>query len=186
MKVKDVLKNCATLLDDSELAASVTHGVFTSQQNDVINMLIECLNLTNTRIASEYLFIRDVVKIQVSNEELTFDQISPKNIFDVISVKRDGYPIQFTVRGGKLCTKQSGILEIEFAYLPEVLDIHGEIDYYSGRITERVFAYGIVAEYLAIKGNVDDSAMWEDKFLKSMSRSFVRHKEIVMPRRRWR
>ena len=185
MKVKEILRNCAILLDDSTLASKVNTGVFNTQENQVIQLLLDCIQLTNIRIASEHIYLKDLASVNVLNDEINLTDITTKKIFDIVSIKRDGYPVQFSIRGGKVYTK-SGKLDIEYTYLPESHDINSEITYYPCRINERVFAYGVVSEYLAIKGNIDDSAMWEDKFLRSISQLYAKHKEIIMPKRRWR
>lgn len=185
MKVKEILKNCAILLDDLALAKSMETGEYTAQEGEVRDLLLECCHFANTRIASEYIFLKDEVEIFSSNGVVSLDKITSKNLLDIISVKKDGYPITFTVRSGALYA-QSGNLLIQFAYLPEKPNLNGEIGYYPGRINERVFAYAIVSEYLAIKGNIDDSNMWNEKFESCISKIYVKHREIVMPKRSWR
>lgn len=185
MKVKEILKNCAILLDDIKLAKSIENGECTAQENEVREMLLECCHIANTRIASEFVFLKDEVEIATSNGEIAFDNLSAKNILDIIAVTKDGYPIKFNVRKAKIYT-QSGKVNVQYSYLPEKHDIDDDIDYYPGRISERVIAYATVSEYLAIKGNIDESIMWNDKFKSSISKVYAKHREIILPKRAWR
>ena len=184
MKVKEILKNCAVLLDDLTLYKCIEKGEYTPQENEIKDLLIECTNLTNARIASEYVFLKEEVEKQTQNGEIFLKDLSDKRVYDVVGVKKEGYSVKFSVKNGYLYT-ESGNIKIEFAYLPEKHAIDDTIDYYSGRVSERVFAYGVVAEYLTIKGNVDDANVWNEKFVSALSQSYKKHREIIVPRRRW-
>ena len=183
MKVREIIRKCAVLLDDKKLSDSINSGECTAQQQETIDLLLECMQLVNSRIAGDYLLLKDIKNIKTSTDILSLSKITNNNLYKVIKVKKNGYPISFRVMSGCLYA-QSGNLEIEYAYLPEVVSIEDSIDYYSGKISERIFAYAIVSEYLSIKGNIDEAELWENKFRKAISFSLAKHKEIVIQPRR--
>lgn len=185
MKVKDILRNCAIVLDDTELLKCIDENTFSEQDKQTRDMLLECCNLVNIRIASEYIVLKDVVEISCKNGKISIYEISDKKVYDILSVKNNGYPVQFVIRNGYLVTGYENV-SVEYSFLPQKLNIDDDINCYLGKVNERVFAYGAVSEYLAIKGNIDDSNYWNTKFVSALSRSYTKHREIIMPNRRWR
>ena len=48
-----------------------------------------------------------------------------------------------------------------------------------------IFAMGVFAEYLYIKGNIDDAYMWDKRFKNSMINIVRPRRNITIPERRW-
>lgn len=165
MILKNILTTSALLLDDPELAKAISVGSSADATiQEKINLLIECTNQINSLIATDYIYLFDTVAITTTGK-YPLSRLSNNDIADIASVKDAiGNEVSFSVEGQQLCTI-SGNFNVKFAYYPPKLTTLTQvIDDYGHKINERIFAYGVVSEYLFIKGNIDDSQMWDSRF----------------------
>ena len=65
-----------------------------------------------------------------------------------------------------------------------MVTINDSVDYF-GKLSELLFAYAVTAEYLFLKGQIDDAYMWDKRFKSSILSIQRPTKNIVMPKRRW-
>lgn len=186
MKVKNIVRNCAVLLDDDSLLADIDSTTSISTQNQsIINKLVECVNLVNKKIATNYCVLKDKVVLKSNNNKISLSTISTKEIIEIIQVLINNVKSGFSVDGGYLFTNDTGIMTITYTYMPNSVVYTDNIDYYYNKVNESIFAYGVVSEYLYIMCNVVDAKMWEDKFNSALSQSTKCRRDIIMPRRRW-
>ena len=73
---------------------------------------------------------------------------------------------------------------IEYSYFPSEVSIDSDINYYT-KVNTLTFAMGVVGEYLFLKGNIDEGAIWDKRFKQSLFSCVRPKRSIVMPKRRW-
>lgn len=186
MKVKNIVRNCAVLLDDESLLADIdSTTTMSAQSQSIVNKLVECVNLINKNIATNYYVLKDKVVLKSNNNKISLATITNKEIIEILQVLINNVKSDFSVDSGYLFTKDTGTMTITYLYLPKTLTYTDNIDYYYNKVNESVFAYGVVSEYLYIMGNIVDAKMWEEKFVSSLSHSIKCRRDIIMPRRRW-
>ena len=59
-----------------------------------------------------------------------------------------------------------------------------EINYYT-KMNVSLFALGVVAEYLFIKGDIEEAYTWDKKFKQSLMGVLRFKRSLVLPKRRW-
>lgn len=186
MEVKKILKLCSSLLQLYDIEEILERAdVLQDVDNDDLKLLLNCVNLINDTIATDYINLKETKIINNINGKISFLDISNKNIYKIISVKDSfGNRLNFKLEADGIdCPK--GIVKVCYSYFPENVNFNDSINCYSTTLTERVFAFGVVSEYLFIKCNYDDATIWDDRFKNAM-KNIVRHRrEIVMPKRRW-
>ena len=188
MLVKNILKNVITFLNINELLDTKLFGGTsdpTSEQTELINLLINATNLVCNQIASEYYPIKQTKIISTSNGMVSYSTISTTPIVDILSVKINDIDVSYQCYPTYLKT-QAGTLDICYASSPSVAtSISSNIDFYNYRINERVIAYGVVAEYHFINGNYDDATICDNRFKNSLNSVIRPKREIKVKERLW-
>lgn len=188
MIVKNVLINAANYLGLTHLLNTTLldgANVATADEVAEVNTLISCLNLVINQIASEYVTLKDKVKVTSSTGVIYYSNLSKKVVVDVLGVKLNGVPVEYSCKPDKLETVP-GTLEIEFAYQPTQLNsINSTIDFANFKLNERVLAYGLVAEYNFLYANYDDAAIWDNRFKTSLSNLLRPRREVKIKQRLW-
>ncbi len=153
--------------------------------NDDLELLVSCVNLVCNAIATDYIPLVSSRKVNNDTGCIPYNNIADRQIYKILKVL-DGFgdKINYKITGeGIECAK--GNCEIIYSYFPKDYSCNDRIEDFWSDLTERVFAMGVVSEYLYIRGNSDDASMWESRF-KTTMRNIVRpRQEVVMHKRRW-
>ncbi len=167
MFVKKILQNVATLLQLKNVAKFLKSADFpdvTEELADEINLLVDCVNFVNNIIATDYIQLKKTVSIATKNGKIPFTDLSQSTIYNIVSVKdSSGNKLVFKVFPEYLKTVVGNVF-VSFAFFPDDVELTGSVSDYATKLSERIFAYGVASEYLFIKGNIDDAAMWNERF----------------------
>ena len=186
MKVKDIVNVSAECLDLKNVIKYLNgENVDSEEVRDEINSLLLCINIVNNNIASSYIDLIGETKLMVSRDFVKYTDISSKSIIEIKNVlNSQNNKLKFKVLPEGLMLDYSGMVDVEFSYFPDRVNIDDEINYYL-KLNEMIFSLGVVSEYLYLKGAVDDAYIWDKKFKNSMFNLLRPKKNIVMPSRRW-
>ena len=188
MLAKNVIKNVATYLNLTNLLNSVFldgDNQPTKQDEAEINTLLSCLNLVINQVATEYINLKNKIKISSISGKIYYSALSSNVVVDVLTVTKNGSPVRFEVCADHIKTV-SGDLEVEFVYQPSSCSsVLSNIDFENFKINERVLSYGVVAEYCFLNGNYDDAAIWDNRFKNSLSNLNRARREIKIKQRLW-
>jgi len=186
MEVKNIIKKVAALTNNIELVNAIENNNFTPEQQEEINLLVDCVNLTNSNIAANYIKIFNIKKINNNKGTISFSSISTDLIYEVVSVKdSSGKDVNFTITPSGIITK-TGEVSIRYSYFPKDVEFSSVITNYPTKISERNFVFGVISEYLYVKGVFDEALVWEERFKNEMQSLVRTQKSIVTKSRRWR
>lgn len=184
MLVKNIIKKVLNLTHNYELAEALDGELTTTQENEK-KLMVDCVNLTNCNIATNYVKLYAVKKVRNSSGTITYSSVTSKTIFDIVSVKTvTGTSIDFDLNTGGIVTKVGDVV-IKYTYFPDDLLYDDAIDNYPTKINERIFVYGVMAEYLYVKGVFDEAQMWEEKFKLELQSCLRPQRNAKIKRRRW-
>ncbi len=188
MIAKDVIKNVATNLGLTDLLnTTLLDGSKTPDENQTndVNILISCCNMVINQVASEYVTLKKKTKLTSNTGVIKYSSISTNIIVDILKVKLNGIEVPFYCSVNNLETSP-GSLEIEFAYQPaNCTHINSEIDFNNFKLSSRVMAYGVTAEYCFINGNYDDALIWDNRFKTSLTNINRARRELKIKERLW-
>lgn len=185
MQVKDIIRNCAVLLDDTKLLNDIDTEELSAQSQKIVNTLMECLNSVNRKIATVYFPLKNKKVLFSNNLSFSLSSITNEEIVEITQVLINGYESDFEVIDSQLFTKTAGQLTITYTYMPKTISYGENINYYNNGLSANIFAYAVVSEYLYIMGNVTEAKLWDEKFKESILDCSRHRKEIIMPSRGW-
>lgn len=183
MKVKNIIKK-ATAIIDNNLFDAIEKGSVSELQQKEINSLVNCVNLTISNISSNYYKLYDVVEVENFNGIIPYSKITDKVIFDIVSIKNASGNQLFTVKTDGIYTVKGKLL-VKYTYFPSDVDYDDEITCFPVKVSERVIVYGVLSEYLYIKGIFDEAMVWEERFKNEMRSVHRPQKNINLRKRNW-
>ncbi len=188
MNVLDIVKLAATYLQLNNLLASSTLGGTVSPTSDVtseVNLLLTCVNLVNSIVASEYLKIKKTIVVATTDGVVSFNQFQGYKVNQILSIHDSfGNHVSYQLFDDHIKTR-AGEVSITFGYLPNTVTLSGTITHYTTKMNERVFAYGVASEYSYLKAMYDDATMWDSRFKNSMQVLVGKKGEQKVKQRRW-
>lgn len=187
MRVEDILKQVLTLLNDIDTYDRINHGnLNVMQDNDKLTFktLLNCINLTNNLIASEYYLLKDSSEVY-SNGKIPFSSISRTTISEILKVEAMGQSVSFKAFSNHIETV-NGLVKVYYSYLPKQVNyVSDNIDCYPAKLSERIFAYGVISEYCFVMGMYDDASVWDSRFKSSLQTILRPKHEIKIKQRLW-
>lgn len=188
MIVKDIIKIACLFLGKenfenlTELGGNETS---TDSQKKELALLLKCLNLTYSEIASDYVPLLCCENIQTENGKIMFCDLT-KNFCELKSLKdENGYRLKYKLFPDYILTDASKV-EITYSYLPTALTSYESlVENFSKKVSEKILAFGLAMEYCFISGLYDDAEMWEKRFKDALFIKNNKKTEIKLPRRRW-
>lgn len=190
MNVKNIIKLVAIYLQMEEVLELTTFGgtVTDVDANDItlknVELLTRCLNLVYDEIATDYIALTATEDVEVTKKEIDLESLTKR----LVSV------VRISDTNGKLCKYKmypsfiliaNGNYSLTYSYMPTSVTINDDIENFSGKLTERIAAYGVASEYCIISGLFEEAYMWESRFKDSLLVAKRNKHEINMPARRW-
>ena len=171
----------ANMLDDTDVASAISNNNTTPYQ-DKVQLLIFCANQIANVISTDYLHIYKTKTI-ASTGSININTIDSNGIINIINVKCGGRNIDYEIVDGAIKTIE-GTIKIKYTSQPTAFTAISNNVTEFPQVPARIFAYGVAAEYLYIKGNIEDANSWNNRFVSAI-KGLQRGKNIVMPKRRW-
>lgn len=170
------------VLEMEELGGTEVNPTELTQKN--LELLVRCVNLVYQELATDYIPLKHAEEITVSSGEFLFENLT-KSIINVLSLKNlDGENKKFKIYPNAIKV-ENGTYQIEYSYLPSEVSLGNEVEAFSGRISERILAYGVASEYSFISGLFEEASMWKKRFEDAVLIASRKKSPLRMPTRRW-
>ncbi len=184
MTVKDIIKLVCDFVGEKEIYSKLTNGEdLDSIEQEKVDLMVRCFNLVNQEIASDYLPLLTKEVVDCKGSILNFSTLS-KDCIQIFGIKnRFGINLRFRVFDSFV--EVAGVPKVvTYSYFPSELSISSEIETPLG-VSARVYAYGVVSEYLLIYGVSEDAEIWENRYKESLFMLSRKNGEHTLPKRRW-
>ena len=196
MFVREVLALAAENIarDDlsAEIAALAAGGAADGQSaaqsapSEGVLSLLRCYRIIENEVALDYCPLRAVQSAVALQGRVQYTAFShtPVNILDVKD--SGGERLRFTVYASYLeVPDASGMLTVEYSYAPPAAELDDSVAF-PARISARLLAAGVCAEFLLTAGRYAEAEVWEGKFRDALRAAGVFRKKLCAPRaRRW-
>jgi hypothetical protein len=186
MTVKEIIKLVCEFIGEKELLAklkSTEEVSFTTREQEKLDTLVDCFNLVNQEIASDYLPFMTKEDVVANGGVLNFADLS-KVVINIYEVKnRFGMNLKFKVFPSfiEINGKAKSVV---YSFLPTDLTLESDVEMMCG-LSARIYAYGVASEYLLVDGVSEDAEIWEERFKESLFVLGRKRGEHLMPKRTW-
>lgn len=181
MKVIDVVETCNKILDLDIEVGKISSGEVLPC--DKTSRIVSCCNLVLEELYRDY---AAHCRKTVAEARDGFISTSEYNLCRVLSLcDGEGSPVSFRYTEGGVLVKKDGKYNMTYAKLPVEVGINDNITLPSPKITDRIFIYGVLREYLLQNGDYTAAQVWREKFEDALSVANMQTVSGVMPVRRW-
>lgn len=192
MKIRDIAELACVLLQKNDI---INTGIFMQTEdnqfvqsvlksNHDLRLLTRCANLVAKEIACEYIQLLHKQKM-TSNDGKIYYADFEKLLLEIKDIKdKHGNSVDYYCLPDHVAI-QDGSFEVSYAYIPTDKEFFDELDFCGSKASDRVFAYGTVAEYCLVTGNYDEALMWERRYKDALLVATRKNTSVVLPRRRW-
>ena len=188
MTTKQVLRLSCMFLGKEEL---LNCGYFTESGEELspenikdLDMLKRCLYLITNEISTDYLPIYAKKEVEFCFGELPLSSIDDK-VYEIVKITDiEGKNIKFKIYDNVIMANASKANVVYTKFAKDVT-LDGECEDFSGKIPDRVLAYGVAMEYCFISSLFDEASIWENRYKNSLLVQSRNKHNAVMPKRRW-
>ena len=179
MSIKDVLVSALRRIGREELAADVeVGGEPTGENEEVVNILLYCINATEDELARYYFPLKSVERLFSIDKKFDFSLFSHTPV-KILGVKSGGREIRFSLFPNYFETEAADI-EVSYLYVPQKKGMNDESEF--GNLT----SLGAAAEYCLICGETSIAEVWESRYRAAIDRArHERRPAVYVPPRRW-
>lgn len=184
MKIGDVVLASLKKIGREDVAADLeSGGEATGDDGEIVNTLLYCVNAVEDELARYYFPLTATEKLQSESGEYSFADFTYIPV-KILSVKRDGKKVKFTLDTGKMITDCKEI-EVEYGYAPKKKTMDDE-SAFGDELDVNIAACGAAAEFCLISGETSLAEVWETRYREGIERAQKLYKSrIYIPPRRW-
>ena len=185
MLVKNIVDCVLKFLGNAELIDAINNDLeLNESQKEELQTILMCVNMVNNIIATDYLKLKETITLENVSGKILFSDITNKKILDIVKIcDTFGNSLKYKMDYDGVLTKKGKVV-LTYAFFPNTMDINDELDF-KIHINERIFTYGVLAEYYFFKGNFDDASIWDIRFKQALQTSIRKQGEIRLPKRGW-
>lgn len=160
MKVKEIILAAAKLLGMEQEILAYSNGEGLESEN--ADMLLDCFNRVENELALDYFPLVAEEEKTSENGQYGYSAFE-NNVVRVLRVMDEwGQSIAFKLYARYLTTQQ-GKVKIAYTYSPKIKAWTDDAEQALG-VSQRLFAYGVAAEFSLLKGLYEEGAVWEKKY----------------------
>lgn len=168
MKLKECIALAVSMLDVNE--------------EESAGLLVICANNCLDEITSEYLPLKCEALAQANDGKILYSDLG--EVYDIVSVTKNGKKVDYELMPSYIKVNKDDVYSVKFCCRPPTLTPEDDVPNIN-RLTARILAYGIAAEYLLIKGFYDEAVTYDQRFKDALKRAAYGSGEKRIKLRRW-
>lgn len=183
MLVKDIIVTALKLLGKRDEVEYLSSGYAADEvtAKERITDLLDCYNLIADEIACEYFPLEKSEELHSDNGEFYFTSFS-ESLLEIKKVLSDKTEIPYEFKSTHLKCDKNKIF-VTYEYRPKKKTLEENSDNFSTKLTDRIIAYGICAEYSLLCGLFEESKMWNERFKEGILSSLRKKNQKVRGRK---
>lgn len=178
-----VLKICGDILGLNYTDEFLYGDKAEIEQDTTAKRLLDCCNSVLDVLYREYALETRQTVIEVKDGFVNTQNLK---LIKAVALKDScGNDVKYRYASGGLYADKDGKYNLKYVHSPDEVTVDGEIELPSPRITERIFVYGVLAEYFSQIGDVTQADIWTEKYSSALKVLELSSVCRVMPARRW-
>lgn len=153
------------------------------QQDDCCKKLLACCNFVSDELFTKAASNCRTIVAQAADGLIDTSLLKIGKVISLVDSSGNNVPFKYAENG--IVVKQDGKYNLTYYHASEPLGFDSEIVLPNCKITERIFTYGVAAEYLRIEGDRSQSASWAEKYNQALSVAMLSGANGRLPNRRW-
>lgn len=179
LKIDEILNlGVASRLDVS------SHTVEQAMEQDACcKTLLTCCNFVSDELYSDFALDCRSTVVEASDGFIDTSAFKISKALSLVDSLGKSVPFKRSLNG--LIVKNDGKYNLTYARRPNPLMFADVIELPNSSITERIYTYGVIAEYLRITGDYLQSASWTAKLNQALAAMSSSKTSARLPGRRW-
>lgn len=191
MKIKDIVRLAAVFLQldvneevfCEEADTAFVQAEFNSDKR--LKLLKDCTEFVLNQIATDYLPLKKTEKVFSEDGTIPYGEFA-RDMIEATSVKNScGQNVRFSHLPDGLFVGERGEMEVTYFYRPGEKTFFDEAETGSCKVTDRVVALGVAAEYSFVCGLFDEASMWDVRYKDSLKIAVRKKGAVTLRARRW-
>ena len=185
MTVKEIIEKTATLLNKGDVVKYLKTGATENYSRvlEDVEILVGCYNVIQEEIASSYYKFKKVEKFSPENGVIKLDRFS-SNPFAIIAIKDEkGCKLDAKILPTEIKVNKTAV--IEYYYIPNYKNLEDICNFTGTSVSARTLCYGIMTEYLLIKGSFEEAGTWHSKYVDAINLLALNGKRLKVKGRVW-
>ena len=181
--VKAAVRATAQALGIADGVEAFLDGEETEEGKRDTELLVKCFNHVENELALDYLPLLAEDEVLSSTGAVRYAELTYPAVRIFCVEDGEGTSLKYTLFPDRLETS-SGKLKIVYSYTPTEKGVDEESDYQTA-VSERLFLYGMAAEYCLVEGELEAAGIWDKKYKEAIAAAY-RLRPIKRSRsRRW-
>ena len=182
MKVKDVVIMAATQLGIGDNIKTYLNGASTGYKAQA-ELLLHCFNLVENELALDYISLIKQETLAVSKGKLAYESFT-SDVVRIVKVEdANGVSLPYKLFASYMEVDAEQVC-VTYAYTPKVIVMTDESDF-QAFVSERLFSYGMAAEYCMATGLYEEAVIWDKKYKEGIEAARRLARGGRMPSRGW-
>ena len=183
ISVKSAIRATAQMMGIAEDVNNYLDGDSSEEGKRNADLLLEAFNHVENELALDYLPLMAEEELLTSTGSVQYAELShpATRIFCVEDAK--GRSLSYKLFPDRLQT-QTGKIKVIYSYSPTPKNMDGESDYHTV-VSERLFVYGMAAEYTFVEGELEASSTWDKKYKDAIAAVYKARQVKRLRSRRW-
>lgn len=197
MKLREIIKLSAIMLSNDDVLngtklydesydildeqSVITSG---SVEERTLNLLMRCFNLAYSELATDYFSLVTTEKIEIKDG--TFDlNLLEQNFYKLVKLENEsGDSVKCEVFDNTLYAEPN-VYSLIYSFIPAFATLNTELNNFNGKVSERIFVYGLIKEYCFISGLYGEAESYKTKFEEAIKYALRLKKNVYLKNRRW-
>lgn len=169
-KIKDIIMTSARYLGLDSLYEKMFNEQTVDGEDAIFHSdILRCLNLVVGDLAINAVPLKNRKPVAAVNGVIMFKNVDTR-LCDVRGLYDSaGNKIAFTLYHDRLLCKTSGIMDIEYTYLPSFLQPEDDVPF-SAYVSDNLLCYGTACEFCLIYDRGAEAVKWENLFAKELEK----------------
>ncbi len=182
MKVSQIANLCKNLAN-LDLPQNCLDENFNYTFSDCAVKLLNCCNFVLEELYANYASALYKTVVTAEDNVINVDNLNLAKVISLTDSYGNEVKYRYTERG--LFVDYDGSFNLTYGKMPATLGWNDEVILPSKRITPRIFAYGVLAEYFCAIGDTNSSYNYQNKYLQALKFATIKTSGIKLPSRRW-
>lgn len=179
MTVKEIVALCSKMADLEVDESCFSDG---GAPDEKAQKLALCCNCVLEQLYCDFATALKTCRVTSRNGVIDVKPLRLNRVISLADACGNNAPYRYTQDGIAVA---DGEYILTYALLPQKADWNDEVSFPSPRITQRIFAYGVISEYFFQIGDFSAAEIWETRYKDALHSSRVKTSSMCLPVGRW-